>query len=122
MKLVLRKSLLPTLLLSLAMVGSALAQSATQSMKDAGTSATNAVKHVVNSAATAVSDTTLTTKVKTALHGDAALKGARIHVTTVAGVVTLRGSVRTTEAASHAQDVAQGTEGVKSVKNELTVR
>jgi hyperosmotically inducible periplasmic protein len=122
MKSISLRTLLPTLLLLLAMAGPALAQSATQQMKEAGTSAGNAVKHVVGGAATAVSDTALTTKVKTALHGDAALKGARIHVTTVAGVVTLRGSVRTTEASSHAQQVAQDTSGVKSVKNELTVR
>ncbi len=122
MKRALRASLLPMLLLVLAMVGSAWAQSATQSMRDAGTSATNAVKHVVNGTATAVGDTTLTTKVKTALLGDAALKGSRIHVTTVAGVVTLRGRVPSGEASSHAQQVAQGTEGVKGVKNELKIR
>jgi hyperosmotically inducible periplasmic protein len=122
MKLILRTSLVPALLMVFALTGTALAQSASESMKDAGTSATNAVKHVVNGTATAVSDTALTTKVKTALHGDAGLKGARIHVTTVAGVVTLRGSVRTTEASGRAQDIAQRTEGVKSVTNELTVR
>jgi hyperosmotically inducible protein len=111
----LQKSLLPMLLLSFAIVGFAFAQSASESMKEAGTSAGNAVKHVVNGTATAVSDTALTTKVKTTLHGDDALKGARIHVTTVAGVVTLRGRVPSSEASSRAQQLAAGTEGVKSV-------
>jgi hyperosmotically inducible protein len=121
MKSILR-AILAALLLTLAMSGPAWSQSATQSMKDAGTSATIAVKDVVNGTATAVSDTALTTKVKTALLGDGALKGSRIHVTTVAGVVTLRGRVPSSEASSHAQQVAQGTGGVKSVTNELAVR
>jgi hyperosmotically inducible protein len=109
------------LLFSFAMTGHAFAQSASESMKEAGTSATNAVKHVVKGTATAVSDTAVTTKVKATLHGDEALKGSRIHVTTVAGVVTLRGRAPSSEASSRAQQLAQGTEGVKSVTNELKI-
>jgi osmotically-inducible protein OsmY len=46
---------------------------------------------------------------------------APIHVTTVAGVVTLDGAVQSTEVADGAAQLAQATVGVASVRNELTV-
>jgi len=112
MKLVLRTSLLPTLLLVLAMAGPALAQSASQSMHEAGESAESALSHAYHGTATAVSDSALTAKVKTALHDDKLTTGADIHVTTVAGVVTLRGKVASSDISSHAQKLAQNTTGV----------
>jgi osmotically-inducible protein OsmY len=42
---------------------------------------------------TAISDTAITAKVKTALHENKITKDADIHVKTVAGVVTLKGAV-----------------------------
>ena len=118
MKLISRTSLLPALLVAF-ITGSAWAQSATTQMKEAGSSAENAASHAYHGTATAVEDTALTAKVKTALHDDAATKDSTIHVTTVAGVVTLRGKVASGEISDKAQAVAQNTSGVKSVKNKL---
>jgi hyperosmotically inducible protein len=119
MKPVPRISLFPAVLLALTMTGSAWAQSATTQMKEAGSSAESAASHAYHGTATAVEDTALTTKVKTALHDDAATKDSTIHVTTVAGVVTLRGKVASGEISDKAQAIAQNTSGVKGVKNKL---
>jgi len=121
MKLVLGTSLLPMLLLALAMAGPALAQSASQSMHEAGESAESALSHAYHGTATAVNDSALTAKVKTALHNDKATTGADIHVATVAGVVTLRGKVASSDVSSRAEKLAQDTSGVKSVNNKLKV-
>ncbi len=118
MKLISRTSLLPAVLLAF-ITGSAWAQSATTQMKEAGSSAENAASHAYHGTATAVEDTALTAKVKTALHDDAATKDSTIHVTTVAGVVTLRGKVASGEVSDKAQAIAQNTSGVKGVKNKL---
>jgi hyperosmotically inducible protein len=122
MKIILRKSLFSALALGLAAAGPAFAQSASESMHEAGHSTENAVSHAYHGTATAVSDSALTAKVKTALHEDKVTTGTGIHVTTVAGVVTLRGKVASSEIASHAAEVAQNTNGVKGVKNKLKVQ
>jgi hyperosmotically inducible protein len=119
MKPVPRISLFPAVLLALTMTGSAWAQSASTQMKEAGSSAESAASHAYHGTATAVEDTALTTKVKTALHDDAATKDSTIHVTTVAAVVTLRGKVASGEISDKAQAIAQNTSGVKGVKNKL---
>jgi hyperosmotically inducible protein len=118
MKPISRTSLLPAVLLAF-ISGSALAQSASTQMKEAGTSAESAVSHAYHGTATAAEDTALTAKVKTALHDDAATKDSTIHVSTVAGEVTLRGKVATAEISDKAQAIAQNTSGVKGVKNKL---
>lgn len=122
MKLILRTTILPTLLLTIATAGPALAQSASESMHAAGSSAESAVSHAYHGTKTAVSDSALTAKVKTALHDDKVTTGAGIHVTTVAGVVTLRGKVASSDISSRAEKLAQDTTGVKSVKNKLKVQ
>jgi hyperosmotically inducible protein len=114
-------SLLPALVLAFAIAGSAWAQSASTQMKEAGTSAESAVSHAYHGTATAVDDTALTAKVKTALHDDATTKASTIHVSTVAGVVTLRGKVASGEISDRAQAIAQSTAGVKGVKNKLKI-
>lgn len=111
--------LLATVLIMFAMSGLALAQSAGESMHEAGESAESAVSHAYHGTKTAVTDTALTAKVKTALHDDKATHGADIHVTTVAKVVTLRGAVASADVSNRAQEIAQHTTGVKAVKNEL---
>jgi osmotically-inducible protein OsmY len=68
-----------------------------------------------------MSDTWLTTKVKTALLFRTSVSGFKTEVNTVNGIVTLTG-----EATSQAQkdltgEYAKDIEGVKSVKNEMTV-
>ena len=121
MKSLLRASLMAALALTLTMYAQALAQSASESMHEAGESAESAVSHAYHGTKTATIDTTLTAKVKTALHDDKATHGADIHVTTVASVVTLRGRVATADVSSRAEEIATHTTGVKAVKNELKV-
>ena len=69
----------------------------------------------------ALSDTTITAKVKSPLHENKITGGADIQVDTVAGVVTLKGMVPSADASATAQQVAKETNGVKGVKNQLTM-
>jgi hyperosmotically inducible protein len=125
------KIVVPALVLGMAVTAPIFAQedngSASQSMHRAGESAENAasdtgqaIKHAYHGTATALSDTAITAKVKSALHENKITKGADIHVDTVAGVVTLKGTVSSAETSAIAQQVTQQTNGVKEVKNELT--
>jgi hyperosmotically inducible protein len=69
------------------------------------------------------SSAALTTKVKTALASDVGLRTmTNINVDSDDGVVTLKGKVTTAEAKKRAEEVAKKVDGVKSVKNQLTVR
>jgi hyperosmotically inducible periplasmic protein len=112
----------------LAMPTLALAQSASQSMHEAGEasessakSAGHAVVDVYHGTKTATIDTTITAKVKAALDEDATTKHEDIHVKTVAGVVTLRGKVSSASVAHHAVHLAEQTSTVKSVRNKLVI-
>lgn len=72
-------------------------------------------------AKTGMSDSWITSKAKIALFADDRVKGTQVHVETKSGTVILRGKVDSNEAKAAAAEVAQGVEGVKSVKNELQV-
>ena len=69
-----------------------------------------------------VDDSTITTKVKSALLGDDAVKSFEIKVETVKGVVQLSGFVDTSDQKSAAEKDASGISGVKSVQNNLIVK
>jgi hyperosmotically inducible protein len=92
-----------------------------ESMEQAGSDTAKAAKQAYHGTATAVRDTKITAKVKTALLEDKATSHADIHVSTSAGVVTLRGEVASADAAARAEQLAQNTEGVKQVTNKLQV-
>jgi hyperosmotically inducible periplasmic protein len=128
------KMVLSTAVLGLAMAAPAFAQdnsaspSAGQSMhragqdvEQAGSDTLNAAKHAGEGTATALRDTKITTKVKYALHEDKITENYPIHVTTVAGVVTLSGHVPSPHAAARTEQLARRTEGVKGVNNQLSV-
>ena len=72
-------------------------------------------------AKTMVTDSWVTSKTKISLFADERVKGTQISVDTAKGVIHLRGKVDSAEAKSAASDIAQGIEGVKSVKNDLEV-
>ena len=110
--------IVPGVLLSIALTGPAFAQSASQSMKNAGNSAENAVSHAWHGTKTAVKDTDITTKVKLALHNDKLTKGRDIHVDTHDGVVTLTGHA-SHAAAERAARIAHDTTGVVGVNNDI---
>jgi hyperosmotically inducible protein len=78
-------------------------------------------KDVTRDVKSEISDSWLTAKTKIALFADERVKGRQVGVETVKGVVTLRGKVDSAEAKTTAASLAQGIEGVKSVKNDLQV-
>lgn len=92
-----------------------------ESIENAGADTAEAAKHTYRGVKTALTDTTITAKVKTALHLNKVVNEGDIAVSTVAGVVTLKGQVHSREAASKAEEVARTTEGVRAVDNELLV-
>ena len=69
-----------------------------------------------------VDDTVITTKVKTAILNDPALKVAEINVETFKGRVQLSGFVSTQASADRAVVVAQNVKGVSSVANDMRVK
>ena len=69
--------------------------------------------------AATVADTAITAQVKAKLMGRESLNKSDIHVTTTNGVVTLEGSVGSSNAKSAAEEAAKSVDGVKSVDNNL---
>ena len=67
-------------------------------------------------------DSFVTTKVKSKLIGDLALKGFTIKVDTENGVVHLTGGVDSATQKQRAEELARGTEGVKNVVNEILIK
>jgi len=67
-------------------------------------------------------DSVITTKVKAAIFDEPTLKSLQIEVETYKGVVQLSGFVDSSESVKKAGEVASKIEGVKSVKNDLTVK
>jgi len=69
-----------------------------------------------------MSDSLITTKVKTAILAEKGLKTMQISVETHKGVVILSGFVDSATQITRAEQVAKGVEGVKSVKNSLVLK
>lgn len=67
-------------------------------------------------------DSVVTTRVKSAILGDPALKVSQISVETYHGTVQLSGFVDSPQSVKRAGEVAQGVQGVKEVKNNLIVK
>ena len=71
---------------------------------------------------TPINDTWITAKTKIALFADARIKGSEINVETSQGSVIIRGKVDSDVAKQAAEGIAEGMDGVKTVKNDLTVK
>ena len=67
-------------------------------------------------------DTTITTKVKTAIFNEPTLKVLQINVETYKSVVQLSGFANSNADISTASKVAQSVTGVKSVKNDIRLK
>jgi len=97
------------------------ATDATRNTQSAG----NEIKQEASQAGAAIADgaadMTITTKVKTALAGDAQLSALAINVDTTNKVVTLTGPAPTRAASDRAGALAQAVDGVTKVKNQLAV-
>jgi hyperosmotically inducible protein len=76
----------------------------------------------VERAAAVLDDAALTAKVKTALIAERRLNGLAIDVDTSANVVTLNGTVASEELRRQAEQLARAIDGVKEVKNNLTIK
>jgi osmotically-inducible protein OsmY len=68
-----------------------------------------------------IDDTTITTRVKTAMLNDPAVGGLRIDVDTFKGTVTLSGRVKSRAEHDQAIIIARGVNGVIEVKDALQV-
>jgi osmotically-inducible protein OsmY len=90
-------------------------------MKQAGADTAMAAKDVAHGTARATKDTAITAAVKSKLATDNEVKASAIHVRTRGGIVTLAGKVPSPEIAQHVQQLAEQTDGVKSVNNQLMV-
>ncbi len=69
-----------------------------------------------------VTDSWITTKVKTALVEDAQVKATEVNVETFKGVVQLSGFVSSNAAMDQAVYLARGIKGVTSVRNDMRVK
>jgi hyperosmotically inducible protein len=70
-----------------------------------------------------VKDSVITSKIKSKLAAEHVQSLGRIHVDTDAnGVVWLRGTAKTQDAADLAVSLARGTEGVKDVHSHITIK
>src|SRR3954470_23427004 len=67
-------------------------------------------------------DAAITTAVKSKMAADTTVPATKINVDTKEGAVTLTGEVESDAAKTKAETIAKATDGVKSVKNNLTVR
>lgn len=91
------------------------------SLENAASSTGEAVKDTYHGTVTALMDTKITAKVKHALHEAELTEGGDIDVDTVAGVVTLHGTARSSTVSRRAAHVAENVEGVRSVRNDLRI-
>ena len=69
-----------------------------------------------------IDDSVITTKIKSLLASDDLLKSFKISVDTDHGVVQLTGEVAGQMAIDKAEEIARSVNGVKSVKNNLTIK
>jgi osmotically-inducible protein OsmY len=70
----------------------------------------------------AADDTAITAKVKAAILAEPGLKSLQINVDSKDGTVTLSGNVASDNLRDRAKQIAMGTDGVKNVVDNLTVK
>ena len=79
------------------------------------------IKEGVNEAGSDVKDAGITTAVKAKFAVDDVVKASAIDVDTENGVVTLNGTVENRQQSSRAVELAKAVDGVKQVRNRLSV-
>lgn len=121
-------AIVPAMVLGIGLALPALAQEtsgssgvpASTSMHQAGEDTESAAQNAYHGTVTALDDTRITTEVKTKLAAAKDLRSGQIHVTTVAGVVTLEGRVHDSNVVG-AEAIARDASGVRGVTNHLRV-
>jgi hyperosmotically inducible periplasmic protein len=91
------------------------------SMHQAGADTAGAATNAFHGTVTALDDTRITTEVKTGLAAAKDMRSGQIHVTTTAGIVTLRGRVHDSDVVARAGVIARDASGVRGVTNRLRV-
>ncbi|MEO8857848.1 MAG: BON domain-containing protein [Burkholderiaceae bacterium] len=71
---------------------------------------------------TKIDDTAITTQIKAALFKDPGVSGQQVSVETVDGVVQLSGFVNSASAKARAVSIARSVSGVRSIKDDISVR
>jgi hypothetical protein len=92
-----------------------------QTVADSHDAAAQASRQAIDGVSTALDDSAISLKVKTALAADPALSAARIEVTTTAGVVRLDGPAPDAAAKDRATVLASAPRGVRAVDNRLAL-
>jgi len=92
-----------------------------QQMKQGAEQMGQGVKHAASNAGQAISDSAITTKIKSKLAANQGLSSFDIHVETTNGIVTLSGTVDMTSKRDLAGRIANETDGVKGVTNDIKV-
>jgi hyperosmotically inducible periplasmic protein len=69
-----------------------------------------------------IDDSVVTTRVKSAMLADPAMKSLDVSVTTKKGEVQLSGFVDNAVQLTHAAEIAKGIEGVSSVVNQISIK
>jgi len=85
-------------------------------------SVTDRMKAGLNKTGEKITDAWITTKVKWFFMGEDALKGSDINVDTKDNVVTLKGTVKSAAGKARAMELANRTDGVKKVVDQLTIK
>jgi len=85
-------------------------------------SVTDRMKAGLNKTGEKITDAWITTKVKWFFMGEDALKGSDINVDTKDNVVTLKGTVKSAAGKDRAMALANRTDGVKKVVDQLTIK
>jgi osmotically-inducible protein OsmY len=96
-------------------------ENVTTSVSNAADKADQSISKQVNTAGQAIDDTTITTKVKSALLNEPGLQSLKITVVTEKGVVRLSGSADSQEKIDKAIKLANSVDGVQSVKSRLVI-
>ena len=96
-------------------------ENVTTSVSNAADKADQSISKQANTAGQAIDDTTITTKVKSALLNEPGLQSLKITVATEKGVVRLSGSADSQEKIDKAIKLANSVAGVQSVKSRLVI-
>ena len=96
-------------------------ENVTTSVSNAADKADQSISKQANTAGQAIDDTTITTKVKSALLNEPGLQSLKITVVTEKGVVRLSGSADSQEKIDKAIKLANSVDGVQSVKSRLVI-
>jgi|GEM_PF-1582011 len=92
-----------------------------QGQDDAAHAGTTAATSGATPGAEPMSDSGVTARVQSKFFSDDTVKASRIDVDTADGVVTLQGSVASEQAHRRAVQIAQSVDGVKDVRDQLSV-